>query len=227
MSWRFLIVLVGSFSFPVFAQVPATSGEQCSLELKDSPVILGLKLGMAPSESSSAIGRTVTARDIRSRIKITKTRPDGPSEISEKSTRIPIGETEFSYYPRADTNVGSIYLRYWKDKLFTVLLDFYERDVVADASLTTAALAKRLGLPSVGWKNNELICKEFYVRAVRHQKSIQVELTDSALKNEIKKAAEASITRDGYLLSEPGSNTIDGRPVLLRRDGQSKAPRPK
>jgi hypothetical protein len=217
-----LITMLACLSSVALSQAPSDRVElsTCTLTLDHSPVILGLKLGSSPSESSFAIGRAVISRDIRSKIRVSRTVAGGAPVVTEQATRHSIGETEFSYYPSSDTNVGSIYLRFWKNRLFTVLLDFDQRDFGGEPGSESIAVAKRLGVPPAGWQENRLECDGFYVNLVRREKSIQVELTDSLIKEEIKKLAEETIALEARWLPVPVSNTVEPRPTLKRRRPQ-------
>jgi len=204
---------------------PTDISGSCTVPIEQSPSPQGLRLGMTISESTFVLGRQVKARHVNSKLQISETMSDGAVRQRENTTRYSIGEEEFAYYPRADSNIGSLYLRFWKDRLYTILLDYDIRDFEWKSAITSHAIAKKFSLQTNGWQGTKLVCEGFYLRAVKSEKSVQIEITDSKVKSEIREEAEKAIVADYKKLwprSQEESSEIlktikSGPPPVLKR----------
>lgn len=158
----------------------------------------------------------------RSTIRYVKTDRSGLLTSEKRDTSQYIGESEFSYYPRAESNIGSVYLRFWSGKLYTILLTFDDRDFDwrPDEQISQT-ISRRLRVPGGAWDNEILLCRGFYIRFIRLAGSVQVELTDSETKDEIKTKAERSFDHPEILIS--AQPKLKPRPV---QEGSKKPPRP-
>jgi hypothetical protein len=142
---------------------------------------------------------------------------NGLATSEERTTVYPIGEALYSYYPSDTTNRGQLYFRFWKDKLYTIALDYDSRDF--GEALTADAVAKKLNLPFEGWDGLTLRCHGFYVAAVPASGGVQIEITDVATKDEIREATERTISSEKKY-RKPDSDTwvysTDDPPVLKK-----------
>jgi hypothetical protein len=205
---------------------------RCDIGLAEAPRPLGLELGMTVEEVSRVLGRRVVPKGIVSSIRETRIGVGGEEETKVRETEAFLGEDEYSYYPQRDTNIGSLYLRFWSGRLYTVLLTFDDRDLEwRPDEKTTQTVARKLGLPVDGWNGNTLECIDFYTRFVRSDGGVEVETTDLATKNTIKAKAERSL-HDSELLrgsrpklrgpEEPKKNP--NRPLLKSREKLCRKP---
>jgi hypothetical protein len=196
-----LILVVSAELFGQTALAQLTANTACSLTKDESPALLGLKLGMTPSEVSNVLGRNISARDILTKILVKKITKDGVVVQNELSTKSYIGEKEYAYYPHNDSNVGSIYLRFWDKSLYTVALDYDPRDFDWSTQRSDSqVIAEKLGLPFDYWEGSRLACSDFYVDAARTSDGVCIELTDSVTKDKLKIIAEKTISDEANLL---------------------------
>ena len=193
---------------------------ECKLTIKDSPILLGLKLGMTPKQVEEALGRKAVPRDVRTEILVTKTKKNGEVTKEERWTHEPIGETEFTFYPRDESNVGSLFLRFWKDRLYTFSLNRDLRDFKWQVAIPDpTVIAETLLLPPGPWEGPRLTCSEFYIDARRNSDGVRIEITDSLAKNAIKANAEKVIAEEANHLytNDPPKTESDGPPKLKSR----------
>lgn len=184
----------------------------CKLAMEDSPSLLGLKLGMTPQQVAEVLGRDVDARAVPTKLIVTTTMKSGHVRREERSTSSSIGETEFTYYPRPDSNVGSLYLRFWRNRLYTYALDFEPRDFawLPDKS-EIEVIADKLGLPKEDWRDSRLDCSDFYVKLTRSSLEVRAEVTGSKTAELIEQEATIAFTQE--------TNGPDDKPVLKKDPG--------
>lgn len=102
--------------------------------------------------------------------------------------------------------VGRLFLRFWEGRLYTIGLNYDARDFKWSSTQSeTSTISERLGFPKFGWNDERLICNGFYINLNRsNADEVGVEIADSAVKEEMRKKAETSISAyEKYLASPP------------------------
>lgn len=197
----------------------------CTQKVDESPAPLGVKLGMTAAEAGKTLGRIVNPRPARSTIRYTQTRMSGEKRIEERITAESIGEGLFAYYPYEEDNRGALYLRFWREKLYTIVLEYDARDFIQTPSNEhTTPFVKKFQLPNVGWDGMTLKCDGFYFAGTVTKNGIQIELTDSQAKEEIRNEAEKVIESQWRTLRPSDFDQADpsgkGYPPVLKRRHQ-------
>lgn len=138
---------------------PCPAQEECRLELKDSPALLGLRLEMSPEQAQSVFGKDL-------KIKVKK---DGLRIFFQNFIKKPA--------PSSLNGVRAIYLRFFNRKLYQIEI-FYEEKAEWK---TLEGFVNSLNLPASYWQitkgKAEIKCNGFTVVA-DNVLNPRVELTD-------------------------------------------------
>lgn len=139
--------------------MPCAAQRDCTLELKDAPPLLGLRLEMSPEQVQSVVGKEL-------KIKVKK---DGLRIFFQNFIKKPA--------PDSLRGVRAIYLRFFNRKLYQIEI-FYEEK---DEWRTLEGFVNSLNLPASDWKltqgKAEMKCNGFTV-AADNVLNPRVELTD-------------------------------------------------
>lgn len=211
-----VLLLIFIFCFNVFGQTT----EKCDLTLKDAPILRGLKLGLSVNEVSKILGIEIKLKPKKTNVYLTKEEiakytespKDASSlypyiEIASTTESQDVGEKEFEYRtfdlsPEHLKDLEKISLRFYKDKLFDVDIDYLVEGYKWN-NLTEFIenISGKLNLKVELWSKTTsdigfLFCKDFgLVASISNysQKSgASLSLTDSLVSSELSKISKAA-----------------------------------
>ncbi len=160
----FLLLICFTFALSCAAQ------EKCTLELKNAPKLLGLRLGMSADEVQNVFGRSL-------KIKINK---DGKRAFFQNFIKKPA--------PQALKDVRALYLRFYDRKLYQIEIFYELKNNPQTLETATANFSAQLNLPPAWWENklikSQISCPEFSVVA-DNILNPRIELTDETVRQKL------------------------------------------